>query len=93
MPCSNVAATRLRQISNWVCLWTLAASSLRPGILRALNVQSMALITNNPDKVIALQEAGVRVARRIASPVTANPHNLSYLQTKRDKLGHELTLN
>lgn len=62
------------------------------GILRALGVRSVALITNNPEKVLALTGAGIHVAQRIASPATANRHNTRYLETKRDKLGHELTL-
>jgi GTP cyclohydrolase II len=57
-------------------------------ILHALGVRSVALITNNPDKLEALANFGVLIARRIQSAVPANHHNARYMRTKRDKLGH-----
>ena len=59
-------------------------------VLRDLGVGSVRLVTNNPDKVAALERGGVRVAERVGQPVAANPHNLAYLRTKRDRMGHAL---
>ncbi|HET8642400.1 MAG TPA: bifunctional 3,4-dihydroxy-2-butanone-4-phosphate synthase/GTP cyclohydrolase II [Pseudonocardiaceae bacterium] len=59
-------------------------------ILVDLGVQSMRLLTNNPAKRIGLEGYGLRIAERVKLPVRANPENLHYLRTKRDRLGHEL---
>lgn len=48
------------------------------------------LLTNNPDKVAALEASGVRVAERVAHKLPPNPHNERYLATKRDRTGHQL---
>ena len=60
-------------------------------ILKALGVTSVRLLSNNPDKVAALEKAGVRVAERVPCEVTASAHAEEYLKTKRDKLGHLFT--
>lgn len=57
-------------------------------MLRALGVQSVDLITNNPLKIAGLVEEGIPVRRRIASRTVHNPHNVDYLRTKRDQSGH-----
>lgn len=57
-------------------------------VLKALGVDEVRLITNNPEKVEALEEAGVRVVERISAEVPAEPTNERYLQTKREKMGH-----
>jgi GTP cyclohydrolase II len=57
-------------------------------ILKALEIKSVALITNNPEKIAALAKGGVAVSRRIPLVVRPNRFNLRYLQTKRSKLGH-----
>jgi GTP cyclohydrolase II len=57
-------------------------------MLRLLCVRAVDLITNNPLKVAGLEEAGVRVRRRIPLPSPANPHNVNYLRVKRDRSGH-----
>ena len=59
-------------------------------VLRDLGVASVRLVTNNPDKVRALERYGVQVEERVAQPVAANPHNRAYLRTKRDRMGHDL---
>jgi GTP cyclohydrolase II len=61
---------------------------LPAAILRLLNVDKVRLITNNPEKVEALELAGVRVVERISALVPSEPTNERYLQTKRDKMGH-----
>src|SRR5437867_7111085 len=57
-------------------------------ILKCLGVNSVALITNNPEKIDALSRGGIRVARRIPLVVSPNRFNAVYLKTKRSKLGH-----
>jgi len=57
-------------------------------ILGALGVTRIRLLSNNPDKVEALQRGGVEVVERVPCEVTPSPHAEDYLKTKRDKLGH-----
>lgn len=59
-------------------------------ILEDLGVRSLRLLTNNPDKTDALVRHGLRVVRREPMPVQAGEHNLRYLRTKRDRMGHDL---
>lgn len=57
-------------------------------ILRALGIERLRLLTNNPDKALSLQQFGIEVAERVPLQIPANPHNWRYLATKRDKFGH-----
>jgi 3,4-dihydroxy 2-butanone 4-phosphate synthase/GTP cyclohydrolase II len=59
-------------------------------ILYDLGVRTMRLLTNNPAKRAGLEGYGLRVVGREPLPVHANPENLRYLQTKRDRMGHDL---
>ncbi|RRQ25625.1 3,4-dihydroxy-2-butanone-4-phosphate synthase [Rhodococcus sp. Eu-32] len=59
-------------------------------ILRFFGVTSVELITNNPDKVSALQASGIEVHSRLNAPVHWGAHNVHYLQTKRERMGHLL---
>jgi GTP cyclohydrolase II len=60
-----------------------------PGqILRTLGVSQVRLLSNNPEKVEALQRAGVEVIERVPCEVEPNPHAQEYLKTKKEKLGH-----
>ncbi|MFB7591801.1 bifunctional 3,4-dihydroxy-2-butanone-4-phosphate synthase/GTP cyclohydrolase II [Streptomyces sp. NPDC056169] len=59
-------------------------------ILVDLGVHSLRLMTNNPDKIEALTRYGLRVEGREPMPVQAGEHNLRYLRTKRDRMGHDL---
>jgi len=65
--------------------------ALPAGILLALGVTSVRLLSNNPDKVEALERAGVRVAERVPCEVTPSPQAEEYLKTKKEKLGHIFT--
>jgi GTP cyclohydrolase II len=60
-------------------------------ILKSLGVGRVRLLSNNPDKVAALERAGIEVVERVPCEVTASPHAEEYLRTKREKLGHLLT--
>jgi GTP cyclohydrolase II len=57
-------------------------------MLRDLGVESVAVLTNNPEKVDALRADGVIVARRVPMEIEPNQHNREYLDTKRDRMGH-----
>jgi 3,4-dihydroxy 2-butanone 4-phosphate synthase/GTP cyclohydrolase II len=59
-------------------------------ILRDLGVGSVRLLTNNPDKVTNVEDYGVTVATRVPLTPRPNDHNIRYLLTKRDRMGHDL---
>lgn len=59
-------------------------------ILRDLGVRGVRLMTNNPDKTDAVLRHGLKVTGREPMPVEAGEHNLRYLRTKRDRMGHDL---
>ncbi|WP_205475169.1 bifunctional 3,4-dihydroxy-2-butanone-4-phosphate synthase/GTP cyclohydrolase II [Nocardioides sp. SYSU D00038] len=59
-------------------------------VLRDLGIGSVRLLTNNPDKVANLEDFGVPVAERVPLTPHPNDHNLAYLLTKRDRMGHHL---
>ncbi|MFO0566947.1 MAG: GTP cyclohydrolase II [Polyangiaceae bacterium] len=59
-------------------------------ILRDLGVGSVALMTNNPEKVDALARLGIEVEERIPTLVEANPFSAGYLEVKKKKMRHEL---
>jgi GTP cyclohydrolase II len=61
---------------------------LPAAILKAMNVPAVRLITNNPEKVEALEQAGIQVVERISAEVPTQPTNERYLKTKREKMGH-----
>jgi len=53
-----------------------------------LGVKSIALMTNNPEKIDGLRAEGIDVAKRIPLVVGKNPHNRDYLETKKNDMGH-----
>jgi GTP cyclohydrolase II len=57
-------------------------------ILKALNLPAVRLITNNPEKVAALEAAGIRVVERVPATIPSEPTFERYLETKREKMGH-----
>lgn len=60
-------------------------------MIRALGIRSVRLMTNNPDKVQAMRELGVNVvAREPHVMLRPNAHAVSYLETKRKRMGHAL---
>jgi 3,4-dihydroxy 2-butanone 4-phosphate synthase/GTP cyclohydrolase II len=59
-------------------------------LLRHLRLRSVRLMSNNPDKVAALESGGIDVAARVPLLMPASADNLSYLVAKRDRLGHHL---
>ncbi|HYG67217.1 MAG TPA: GTP cyclohydrolase II, partial [Anaeromyxobacteraceae bacterium] len=61
-------------------------------ILRDLGIRKMRLLTNNPKKIIGLEGYGLEVVERVPIEMVPTARNRFYLTTKRDKMGHLLTL-
>jgi len=59
-------------------------------ILVDLGITTMRLITNNPSKYGGLEGFGLEITARVPSVVAANPENIAYLRTKRERMGHLL---
>lgn len=57
-------------------------------ILRALGVSAVRLLSNNPDKVAALERGGIKVVERVPCEVAPSVHAEDYLKTKKEKMGH-----
>ena len=62
-------------------------------ILNFFNINSIQLISNNPEKKSALNHAGITVNKMIELKTNVNPFNKNYLNTKKQKLHHKLTLS
>jgi len=60
-------------------------------ILRALGIRKLRLMTNNPAKRVGLYGYGLEIVERVPLEIPANDTNISYLRTKRDRMGHILT--
>jgi GTP cyclohydrolase II len=61
---------------------------LPAAILQQLGVTEVRLLTNNPEKVEALESAGIKVVERLSAAIPTEPTFERYLETKRDKMGH-----
>ena len=59
-------------------------------MLRYLGITKLRLISNNPKKRVGLVGYGLEIVENVPINIHPNPHNAKYLQTKRDKLGHEI---
>jgi GTP cyclohydrolase II len=57
-------------------------------ILKTLGISQVRLLSNNPDKVAALENAGIKVVERVPCEVSPTTHSEEYLKTKKAKLGH-----
>ena len=66
--------------------------SLPAAILKELGIRRVRLLSNNPDKSLALSNTGIDVVAMIPCEIAANSHSLAYLRAKKEKLGHLLTL-
>jgi len=66
--------------------------SLAVAVLNELNVRHVRLMSNNPQKVEALTKGGIEVIELIACEAPPSPYALSYLRTKKEKMGHSLTI-
>jgi len=61
-------------------------------ILRTLGVQKMRLMTNNPVKRVGLEAYGLEIVENVPIEIQPNEHNLKYLKTKKERMGHTLHL-
>ena len=59
-------------------------------VLQLLGVEAVRLLSNNPQKVAALEDAGIKVVERVPAEVDAHERSKKYLKTKKEKLGHLL---
>ncbi|EGV31511.1 riboflavin biosynthesis protein ribBA [Segatella oulorum F0390] len=59
-------------------------------MLRHLGVSKMRLMTNNPTKRVGLEAYGLEIVENVPIEITPNPYDRKYLETKRDRMGHEL---
>jgi 3,4-dihydroxy 2-butanone 4-phosphate synthase/GTP cyclohydrolase II len=59
-------------------------------ILRKLNIQKIKLLSNNPKKRIGLIGYGLEIVENVSIKSTPNPFNQKYLDTKKEKMGHEI---
>jgi GTP cyclohydrolase II len=66
--------------------------SLAVAVLNELKVRQVRLMSNNPQKVEALTKGGIEVIELIACEAQPSPYALSYLRTKKQKMGHALTV-
>jgi GTP cyclohydrolase II len=64
--------------------------ALPAGMLKAIGVDRVRLLSNNPQKVAALEAAGIKVVERVPCEVEPHTHAENYLKTKKEKLGHLL---
>jgi 3,4-dihydroxy 2-butanone 4-phosphate synthase/GTP cyclohydrolase II len=62
-------------------------------ILRELGVSKMRLMSNNPQKRTGLIGYGLEIIENVPLEIPSNVHNKEYLQTKRDKMGHNLKID
>ena len=61
-------------------------------ILRDLGLKKIKLLTNNPRKVAGLDGYGIRITKTVPIEIVPVKENLKYLKTKKNKLGHKLSL-
>jgi GTP cyclohydrolase II len=66
--------------------------SLPAAILRDLGIKRVRLLSNNPRKASALAQNGIELVARLSCEAAPNPHALRYLRTKKEKMGHALSL-
>jgi GTP cyclohydrolase II len=57
-------------------------------VLKLLGVKQVRLLSNNPQKVAALEDAGIKVVERVSAEVEPNAQSEKYLKTKKEKMGH-----
>ena len=102
--CSRVMTTSMHTTSTAAhtpdCLqWGMAEAHQRPPVhvdlagmrMRRTGLSSIRVLTNNPMKLVGLEGYGLEIVGRLPIVPPASDENRSYLDVKRDKLGHLLT--
>ena len=69
---------------------TRASTARRPRSCSSWASQRLRLITNNPAKCDDLGSFGIEIAERVSLPARSTPENITYLETKRRRMGHLL---
>ncbi len=64
--------------------------SIAGEIMKKMGIASVKLLTNNPEKIEAVEKCGIKVSKRVPIVVNSNTHNKKYLETKEEKMGHLL---
>ncbi len=67
--------------------------SLPAAILRDLGIKRVRLLSNNPRKASALTQNGIELVVQLSCEAEPNPHALAYLRTKKERMGHALSLH
>ncbi len=67
--------------------------SICADIFNLLGIREVRLLTNNPQKIETMKNAGINVVERVPLNVGENPHNSKYLNTKAEKMGHFIVYN
>ncbi len=88
MSCRSKAWIRSKRTCDWVTQSTLRDYVLAVDILRFLELRSIRLMTNNPEKIDAVLSSGIEIVERLSADVPASAHSAHYLATKREKMGH-----
>ncbi len=79
-----------RPTSNWASIAICATTSCPGAILRYFGLKAVRLLSNNPEKVEAVEKAGVQVVERVPCLADVVDTREAYLRTKREKMGHLL---
>jgi 3,4-dihydroxy-2-butanone 4-phosphate synthase/GTP cyclohydrolase II len=66
--------------------------SFPAAILHNLGISRVRLLSNNPSKSRSLGDAGIQVVARVPCEAAPNPHSVSYLRAKKERMGHTLSL-
>ena len=61
-------------------------------ILRDVGVKTLRLMTNNPDKVVQIEEFGLEIVERVPIEIKPTPFDRTYLKTKQERMGHYLNI-
>ena len=70
----------------------LRTYDIAAGMLHELGIESVKLLTNNPEKIAGLEEYGIRVTERLPVEIAPNDHSEDYLAVKREKCGHLISV-
>jgi len=61
-------------------------------ILKTLGIKNIRLLTNNPKKIIGLEGYGLKITKQLPIQIKPNKNNKKYLETKKNKMGHDIQL-